>query len=46
MSGLEPGIHVLMVCRSKDVDGRDEPGHDVEVRSHPRQIGEFLLAER
>jgi hypothetical protein len=23
-----PGIHVLMVRRSKDVDGRDEPGHD------------------
>ena len=23
-----PGIHVLRPCNSKDVDGRDEPGHD------------------
>jgi hypothetical protein len=29
MPGLVPGIHVfrMFVC-SKDVDGRDEPGHD------------------
>ena len=30
MPGLVPGIHVfLSVGRSKDVDGRDKPGHDV-----------------
>jgi hypothetical protein len=29
MPGLVPGIHVLL-ARMKDVDGRDEPGHDVE----------------
>ncbi len=28
MPGLVPGIHVLEPCRVKDVDGRDEPGHD------------------
>jgi hypothetical protein len=26
MPGLVPGIHVLL--GSKDVDGRDKPGHD------------------
>jgi hypothetical protein len=32
MPGLVPGIHVfLLPNRNKqDVDGRDEPGHDVE----------------
>jgi hypothetical protein len=29
MPGLVPGIHVLLLSsRKKDVDGRDEPGHD------------------
>ncbi len=28
MPGLVPGIHVLQHRRQKDVDGRDEPGHD------------------
>ena len=28
MPGLVPGIHVLQRIREKDVDGRDEPGHD------------------
>jgi membrane protease YdiL (CAAX protease family) len=28
MPGLVPGIHVFCVRRAKDVDGRDEPGHD------------------
>jgi len=23
-----PGIHVLMLSKNKDVDGRDKPGHD------------------
>jgi hypothetical protein len=27
MTGLEPGIHVLL-CRDKDVDARLKPGHD------------------
>jgi hypothetical protein len=30
MPGLVPGIHVLL-HRAKDVDGRDEPGHDDEL---------------
>jgi hypothetical protein len=30
MPGLVPGIHVLSSHRKNDVDGRDEPGHDVE----------------
>jgi hypothetical protein len=28
MPGLVPGIHVFASHRKKDVDGRDEPGHD------------------
>jgi hypothetical protein len=32
MPGLVPGIHALGV-RSKDVDGRDKPGHDEESDS-------------
>jgi hypothetical protein len=31
MPGLVPGIHVLRCLGPKDVDGRDEPGHDVVV---------------
>jgi hypothetical protein len=27
MPGLVPGIHVFLAA-SKDVDGRDKPGHD------------------
>jgi hypothetical protein len=32
MPGLVPGIHVLLLLRKKDVDGRDEPGHDQKAR--------------
>jgi hypothetical protein len=33
MPGLVPGIHVFAFCVKKDVDGRDEPGHDeAEIR--------------
>jgi hypothetical protein len=28
MAGLVPAIHVLLSERGKDVDARDEPGHD------------------
>jgi hypothetical protein len=29
MPGLVPGIHVFpSKCSTKDVDGRDKPGHD------------------
>jgi hypothetical protein len=28
MPGLVPGIHVFDACGTKDVDGRDKPGHD------------------
>src|SRR5215813_6716329 len=28
MPGLVPGIHVLLCCITKDVDGRVKPGHD------------------
>ncbi len=33
MPGLVPGIHVALQMPN-DVDGRDEPGHDVERASH------------
>ena len=36
MPGLGPGIHVSKARRSKDVDGRDKPGHD-EVKPHAFQ---------
>ena len=35
MPGLVPGIHVLLHC-NRDVDGRDEPGHDVRAGLHMR----------
>jgi hypothetical protein len=28
MPALVAGIHVLLGCETKDVDGRDKPGHD------------------
>jgi len=28
MPGLVPGIHALLCGQTKDVDGRDKPGHD------------------
>jgi hypothetical protein len=28
MPGLAPGIYVFATLGEKDVDGRDEPGHD------------------
>jgi hypothetical protein len=32
MPALVAGIHVVRPCNIKDVDGRDEPGHDeVEI---------------
>jgi hypothetical protein len=31
MPGLVPGIHVLPARETKDVDGRDKPGHDVAM---------------
>jgi len=32
MAGLVPAIHVFAASRQKFVDGRDEPGHDGEMR--------------
>jgi hypothetical protein len=31
MPALVAGIHVLSLFRPKDVDGRDEPGHDAYI---------------
>jgi hypothetical protein len=31
MPGLVPGIHVFLSNSTKDVDGRDKPGHDEGV---------------
>jgi hypothetical protein len=33
-----PGIHVLIACQIKDVDGRDKPGHDVEIGRSQRRL--------
>ena len=35
MPGLVPGIHVFLCDSSKNVDGRDKPGHD-EYRLKPQ----------
>jgi hypothetical protein len=35
MPGLVPGIHALIASYKKDVDGRDEPGHDDVDGSNP-----------
>jgi hypothetical protein len=47
MPGLVPGIHVLLSLYYKDVDGRDEPGHDVERESrlidHPCEMNFFTV---
>ena len=39
MPGLVPGIHVLLYCGDKDVDGRDKPGHDEDELSRRHQFG-------
>ena len=36
MPGLAPGIHACL--RSQGVDGRDEPGHDVETEGRNETI--------
>jgi len=41
MPGLVPGIHVFLPGWSKDVDGRDEPGHDepwIEPQANPKLL--------
>ena len=43
MPGPVPGIHVLRLRKAKDVDGRDEPGHDATVA---RRIGQRMVAGR
>jgi hypothetical protein len=32
MPGLVPGIHALMPRKFKDVDSRNKPGHDDEIK--------------
>ena len=32
MPRLSRGIHVLLLAETKDVDGRDEAGHDENIR--------------
>jgi hypothetical protein len=45
MPGLVPGIHVFLTWGGKDVDARDEPGHDGrEMRCMPANP-KFTLAE-
>ena len=35
MPGLDPGIHVLLLRRRKDVDARVKPGHDEDRARRP-----------
>ena len=39
MPALVAGIHVLKRSKTKDVDGRDKPDHDVESAPIPMQAG-------
>ena len=39
MPGLVPGIHVFFLRKTKDVDGRDEPGHDENAESLSSAVG-------
>jgi hypothetical protein len=39
MPGLVPGIHVLAASNTKDVDGRDKPGHDEKAIFAARRSG-------
>jgi hypothetical protein len=32
MAGFIPAIHVFLCCWTKDVDGRDKPGHDEQKK--------------
>jgi hypothetical protein len=36
---MRAGIHVLRPCNSKDVDGRDKPGHDESKDTAVRKDG-------
>jgi hypothetical protein len=38
MPGLVPGIHVFFSPMKKDVDGRDQPGHDAAKIDYTRVI--------
>ena len=46
MPGLVPGIHVLGAAREKDVDGRDEPGHDVDRSIPSRALRSTVVVAR
>src|SRR4249920_193244 len=46
MAGLVPAIHVLFdVATPKDVDARDERGHDEIQRNYPMQTPREILAD-
>jgi hypothetical protein len=34
MAGLVPAIHVLLRVKKKDVDARDQPGHDENKKEY------------
>src|SRR5258708_3256056 len=46
MPGLVPGIHVFATLRKKDVDGRDEPGHDGDGRNNSLATSVFSSQRR
>jgi hypothetical protein len=39
MAGLVPAIHVLAAQKKKDVDARDQPGHDEHICTPPSGHG-------
>jgi hypothetical protein len=43
MPGLDPGIHAFLSFWTKDMDGRDKPGHD-ENREVARSVRKIPAA--
>ena len=46
MPGLDPGIHVLLTCRTRNVDGRDKPGHDERRGATKPPDGQISLRDK
>src|SRR5438874_207840 len=46
MRGLGPRIHVFSTQTSKDVDGRDKPGHDEDRKLGPGSATQHFVLRR
>jgi hypothetical protein len=46
MRGLDPRIHVFITRTSKNVDGRDKPGHDERKMLGPGSATQHFVLRR